>query len=189
MAAPGRRVLTVPNLLSALRILLIPAFVLLLLGEGTRVAGFLVLGAVVSTDWVDGYLARRTGQVTELGKVLDPLADRLAMAAALVTFVVLDAFPLWAALLVLLRDGAVVAVGLWLALRRLPRIEVRPIGKYATFALMWAIPMVAWGNLGLFAGDLVRVIGWAWFVAGVLAYYAAAAAYAGDLRRVLGSPR
>ena len=189
MADPSSRILTVPNVLSAFRILLIPAFVLLLLNERTRVPGFLLLGAVVSTDWVDGYVARRTGQVTELGKVLDPVADRLAMAAALITFVALDAFPLWAALLVLARDGAVLAVGVWMAARGLPRIDVRPIGKYATFTLMWGIPMVAWGNLGLLGDDAMRVMGWVWFGVGTVEYYAAAAAYAGDLRRAVASRR
>lgn len=173
--------LTVPNALSAIRILLTPAFVVLLASERTRLAGFLLLGAVVSTDWVDGVVARRTGQVTELGKLLDPLADRLAMGAALVTFVVLDLFPLWAALVVLVRDAAVLAVAVWLWLTKGPRIDVRPIGKFATFTLMWAAPAVAWANAGLPFEDLVAVTGWLWFGVGALEYYAAAFAYARDL--------
>jgi cardiolipin synthase len=175
-------VLTVPNALSAFRILLIPAFVVLLVSEDTRLAGFLLLGAVVSTDWVDGLVARRTGQVTELGKLLDPLADRLAMAAALITFVVLHLFPLWAALMVLLRDAVVLAVAVWLWLTRGPRIEVRPIGKYATFTLMWGAPAIAWSNAGLPFQDFVAVFGWLWFGVGTLEYYAAAVAYGRDLR-------
>lgn len=181
--------LTLPNVLSFLRILLIPAFVLLLLDEGLRLAGFLLLGAVVSTDWVDGVIARRTGQVTELGKLLDPLADRLALAAALVTFVVLDLFPLWAALLVLGRDALVLGAAVWLAVTRGPRIDVRPIGKMATFTLMWGIPAIAWGNAGLPADDFVLVSGWVWFPVGALEYYAAAAAYAFDLRRAFAQRR
>ncbi len=176
--------LTVPNALSAIRILLIPAFVVLLLDEGTRLAGFVLLGAVVSTDWVDGYIARRTGQVTELGKLLDPIADRLALAAALITLVVTDLFPLWAALVILVRDLAVLVAGLW-GLRQGIRIDVRPIGKYATFTLMFGIPMIAWGNGGLPFDDFMRVVGWVWFPVGTIEYYAAAAAYAGDLREAL----
>ena len=177
-----RRVLTVPNVLSAFRILLIPAFVILLMSDDTRLAGFLLLGAVVSTDWVDGVVARRTGQVTEVGKLLDPLADRLAMAAALVTFVLLGLFPLWAALLILVRDAVVLAAAVWLWLTRGPRIEVRPIGKYATFTLMWGAPAIAWSNAGLPFEDFVAVSGWLWFGVGTLEYYAAAVAYARDLR-------
>lgn len=181
-SASSRRVLTVPNALSAFRILLIPAFVLLLLDADTRLAGFVLLAAVVSTDWVDGAIARRTGQVTEVGKLLDPLADRLAMGAALVTFVVVGVLPLWAALLVLVRDAVVLVAGVALTLTRGPRIEVRQIGKYATFTLMWSLPMIAWGNAGLFADDLILVLGWVWFPVGLLEYYAAAVAYAIDLR-------
>jgi cardiolipin synthase (CMP-forming) len=174
-------VLTVPNALSAFRILLIPAFVLLLMEEDTRLVGFLLLGLVVSTDWVDGYLARRTGQVTELGKLLDPLADRLAMAAALVTFVALDLLPLWAALVILIRDAVVLAAAVWLALTGGPRIDVRPIGKYATFTLMWAMPSIAWANAGLPLDDFAAVFGWLWFAVGAVEYYAAAVAYTRDL--------
>lgn len=178
-----RRIATVPNLLSAIRIVLIPAFVFLLIGEETRVAGFLLLGLVVSTDWVDGYIARRTGQVSELGKILDPVADRLALAAALITFVVLDAVPLWAALLVIVRDAVVLVVGGIAALARGVRIEVSAMGKYATFTLMWGIPLVAWGNLGIFPDDAFRVIGWTWFLVGLVEYYAATVGYAIALRQ------
>src|ERR687895_918270 len=183
----GNAIATVPNLLSAIRILLIPAFVTLLLNEDTRVLGFLSLGLVVSTDWVDGYLARRTGQVSELGKILDPVADRLAMAAALITFVVLDAFPLWAALLIVVRDAVVLATGAVIALTGGARIEGSMMGEYATFTLMWGIPLVAWGNLGIFPDDAFRVIGWTWFVVGTVEYYVATVGYAVELGRALRS--
>jgi cardiolipin synthase len=187
--ASSHRILTLPNVLSFARILLIPAFIALLVPERTRLAGFALLAAVVSTDWVDGYLARRTGQVTELGKLLDPLADRLAMAAALITFVVLDLFPLWAALIVLVRDAVVLTVAAWLALTHGPRIDVRPIGKYATFTLLWGAPAIAWANAGLAFDDFFAVFGWLWFAVGCLEYYAAAVVYAGDLRRAIDARR
>jgi cardiolipin synthase (CMP-forming) len=166
---------------------MIPVFVILLADEDSRLAGFLLMGAVISTDWVDGVIARRTGQITELGKLLDPLADRLAMAAAIITLVVIDLLPLWAALLVLARDAVVLVAAVWLALRGGPRIDVRPIGKYATFTLMWAIPAVAWGNAGFLLDDFITVLGWVWFVVGTVEYYAAAVSYAIDLRRALGT--
>src|SRR5207249_9554724 len=101
--APARldRIATVPNVVSFFRILLIPVFVVLILHHGTEGAGLLLLGATVSTDWVDGFLARRWGQVSNLGKLLDPLADRLAIASGLIAIVARGAFPLWAALLIL----------------------------------------------------------------------------------------
>ena len=164
------------------RILLIPAFVVLLADRDTRLAGFLLAAVVLSTDWVDGLIARRTGQVTELGKLLDPLADRLAMAAVLITLAVTDLIPWWVAAVVLVRDAVVLIAAVWLAATHGPRIDVRPIGKYATFTLMWGIPAIAWGNAGLPLDDLVRVFGWVWFVVGAVEYYVAAVAYAFDLR-------
>lgn len=180
----SRRLLTVPNVLSAARIALIPVFVILLLDGDTRVAGFVLLLVVVSTDWVDGAVARRTGQVTELGKVLDPVADRLALAAALITFLAVDAIPLWAALLVLVRDALILVAGAVLGARGI-RIAVRPMGKYATFTLWWGIGFIAWSNLSFVLDDVAAVIGWVWFVVGVVEYYAATVAYIGDVRHAL----
>lgn len=180
-ARSSSAVLTVPNLISFLRILLIPVFVYLLSREGTEYAGILLLGVVVSTDWVDGYVARRTGQVSEVGKLLDPIADRLAIAAALITLVVRGVFPLWAALLVLVRDGLVLVAGLALLTRGV-RIEVRYVGKVATFTLMFAIPAIAWGNFGLALAGAAKALGWVWFAVGIAEYYVATALYARDLR-------
>jgi cardiolipin synthase (CMP-forming) len=156
--------------------------VLLLVDEDTRLGGFLLMAAVLSTDWVDGVVARRTGQVTELGKLLDPFADRLAMVAALITLVVLDLFPLWAALVVGIREIVVLGVAAFLTVTGGPRLDVRMLGKYATFTLMWGIPMIAWGNAGLPLDDLLLVLGWVWFPVGVVEYYAVTVIYALDLR-------
>ena len=184
----SNRVLTVPNLISFARILLIPVFVLLLLNEGTERAGLLLLGFVVSTDWVDGQVARRTGQVSELGKLLDPIADRLAIAAALITLVVVDAFPLWAALLILVRDGAILIAGVWL-IRKGIRIDVRLIGKIATFSLMFSVPAIAWGNFDLGLHATALALGWMAFGVGIVEYYVAAGMYVGDMRRALAAKR
>jgi cardiolipin synthase len=183
------RVLTVPNLLSLARILLIPAFVGLLLVEGNEVAGLVLVAVVVSTDWVDGYLARRTGQVTTLGKVLDPVADRLVIGAAVAALVARGAFPLWAALLVVVRDGVVLVAGALVLLVHRVRLDVRWVGKVATFALMCAIPLVAWGNFGLFLHQAARVAGWGLYWTGIALAYAAALVYAGDLLRAVRASR
>ena len=179
------RVLTIPNLLSFLRLFLIPVFVALLLHHGTELAGLLVVGGVMSTDWVDGYIARRTNSVSELGKILDPASDRLAIAAAIVTLVVRDAFPLWAALLILVRDVGVVIVGTALLGSRARRIDVRYIGKVGTFVLMCTVPMIAWGNFGLPLADTMKAVGWVFFAVGIIEYYVATAFYVGDIKRLL----
>ena len=100
----------------------------------------------MATDWVDGYIARRTGSVSNVGKILDPLADRLAIAAGLIALVVRGAFPLWAALLILVRDAIVLVAGVIVALRWRVRIDVRWIGKAATFGLMCAVPLISSSN-------------------------------------------
>jgi cardiolipin synthase (CMP-forming) len=181
------RIVTFPNLLSLFRILMIPVYVALLLrhSKGSEEAGLLILGVVVSTDWVDGWIARRTGQVSNLGKLLDPVADRMALAAALITLVIRHAFPLWAALLVVVRDALVLVAGAALLVRRRVRIDVRWIGKLATLTLMFGIPLIAWGNFGLFLHGLARVAGWMLFAFGIAAYYAATVLYAGDIQRAI----
>jgi cardiolipin synthase len=183
------RIATVPNLLSLIRIVLIPVFVLLILHRGTEAAGLLLLAAVVSTDWIDGYIARRTGQVSTVGKILDPVADRLALAAALITLVVRDAFPVWAALIVLVRDGLVLAAGAALLFRMRVRLDVRWIGKVATFALMVGIPLVAWGRLGLVFHGMTLPVGWALFGIGAALYYVAGILYAFDVAGAIRTGR
>jgi cardiolipin synthase (CMP-forming) len=180
----SNRVLTVPNLISFVRILLIPVFVALLLHHGTEAAGLILLAAVVSTDWVDGQVARRTGQVSELGKLLDPVADRLAIAAALIALVVRGAFPLWAALLILVRDAAILVAGLAL-LRRNVRIDVRWIGKIATFCLMFSVPAISWANFHLGLDGALRALGWISYAVGIVEYYVAAGMYVQDMRAAL----
>jgi cardiolipin synthase len=181
--AGTRAVLTIPNVISLARILLTPLIVYLLLREGSEGAGLLLWGFVSATDWVDGTIARRTGQVSELGKILDPTADRLVIAAGLVTVVVRGAFPLWAALLILVRDGLVLLAGLLLLAMRRSRIDVRWIGKVSTFGLMVGVPLVAWGHFGLPLPAAATALGWTFFAVGIVEYYIATALYAGDLRR------
>jgi cardiolipin synthase len=178
-------VFTVPNLLSFLRILLIPVFVLMIVHRPTTTAGVLLFAAVSATDWVDGWVARRIGQVSELGKILDPTADRLAIAAGLVALVARGAFPLWAALLILVRDAGILLAGAVLLITKRVRLEVRFIGKVATFMLMLAVPGISWGTLDLPVADAALVVGWACFVVGIVEYYVAAGVYARDIRRAL----
>lgn len=182
------RILTIPNVISFLRIALIPVFFALIVDPDTRFAGLVLFVAVVATDWVDGAIARSTGQVSELGKVLDPVADRLAIAAGLIALVVVEAFPLWAALLILVRDVAILVAGIVLLVKRRARIEVRYIGKVATFALMTSIGCIAWGNLGYVLAEAALVCGWAFFAAGIVEYYVATVLYVGDLRRAWRIP-
>lgn len=187
-AGSGRRVLTVPNAISALRIALIPVFFALIVHEDTTTAGLIMFGCVVATDWVDGTIARRTGQVSELGKVLDPVADRLAIAAGIIALAIRGVFPVWAAVAIIARDLAVLGVGVFLLARRHIRIEVRWIGKVATFSLMVAVPAISWGALDLPLTAAATAVGWVCFAVGIVEYYIAAGVYWRDARRALASP-
>jgi cardiolipin synthase len=176
------RILTVPNVLSAIRIAAIPVFVFLILHEGTAAAGLILFGLIMATDWIDGFVARRMGQVSNLGKILDPVADRLAIAAGLIALVIQGAFPLWAALAILIRDAIVLVAGLIIAARWKIRLDVRWIGKIATFALMFAVFAISWANLGLVLHGLLGFAGWVAFWFGIVLYYAALVVYARDVR-------
>jgi cardiolipin synthase len=181
-------ILTLPNALSFVRIALIPLFVYLIVHEPTTFAGLLLFSGVVATDWVDGWVARRTGQVSELGRVLDPVADRLAIAAGLIALIARGAFPLWAGVMILVRDAVVLVGGALLIAGRRVRVDVRFIGKIATFSLMGAIVWISWGNLGYGLAPLALTGGWLLFGTGIVEYYIAAAVYMSDIRRALRSP-
>jgi cardiolipin synthase len=180
-------VLTIPNLLSSVRIAAIPFFSWLIARTDTRLAGIALFAIVVGTDWVDGYIARRLGQESELGRILDPVADRLAIAAGILTFTIIGIFPFWATLLVLLRDVVVLLGGATLLWSRNLRVDVRGIGKVATFSLMVAITWIAWGNAGGPLGEVLLAGGWLAFVVGIVEYYLAMGMYAIDIREALAS--
>lgn len=181
----SRAIVTIPNILSALRIACIPVYAALILRHTTTWDGLVLFAVVLATDWVDGAVARRTGQVSELGKILDPVADRLAIAFGIVALVIRGAFPVWAAALIVGRDVIALVGGAIALAGRGVRVDVRPIGKIATFSLMLAIGGVSWGNLGFFPAAAFSVIGWTCFVVGIVEYYAVAFLYAADLRRAV----
>ncbi|HEX2771607.1 MAG TPA: CDP-alcohol phosphatidyltransferase family protein, partial [Micromonosporaceae bacterium] len=140
-ATPDGRVLTVPNLISFVRLLGVPLFLYLLLVARADVAAVVVLALGGTTDWVDGFVARRLGQVTRLGELLDPMADRLYILATLVAFTTRAVVPWQFAAALLARD--VLLVGALVVLRRYGYgpPQVHYLGKTATFILLAAFPV------------------------------------------------
>jgi cardiolipin synthase len=136
------RVLTLPNLLSVLRLLGVPLFLWLLLGPHADGWAIVVLAVSGATDWADGKLARALGQSSRLGALLDPAADRLYIVATLVALAIREVVPLWVVLLLLGRE-LVLGVTL-LLLRRAgwPPLQVHYLGKAATFLLLYAFPLL-----------------------------------------------
>jgi cardiolipin synthase len=142
------RILTVPNVVTLVRLLCIPVFVVLL-ARPHRAGWYpaaLLLGALGATDWVDGYVARHFNQVSTLGKVLDPLADRLLLGVAAVAIIAVGAVPLWIAVIVLAREGLVAAGFLYVAAAGGRRMDVQWAGKAGTFGMMFALPLFLAGH-------------------------------------------
>lgn len=173
-AALEDRILTLPNLITVVRLCTLPVFVYLLFGADDRWAAGWVLFAIGSTDWLDGYLARRLGQVSTVGKVLDPVADRLLFFVGVGSIIIDGSVPLWFAVAVLVREVAVAVGTLCLAAMGATRIDVTWFGKAATFLLMGAFPAFLVGASDHDTADFFRALAWAVGIPGlVLAYWSA----------------
>jgi CDP-diacylglycerol--glycerol-3-phosphate 3-phosphatidyltransferase len=183
----SRRVWTVPNALSMLRLAGVPVFLYWALITEQDGRAILLLMAAGISDYLDGMIARRYNSFTRLGQLLDPLADRLYILATLLALVARDGLPLWWALALIGRD-AVLALFLPV-LRRAGYgpLPVHFLGKAATFNLLYAFPMLLAavpGNEGLLA-TVFRPLGWAFVTWGSVLYLWAGVLYARQVRQVV----
>jgi cardiolipin synthase len=162
------RILSLPNVVTTLRLVLVPVFVWLLVQPHHRdwFPAAVLLAALGATDWVDGQLARRLDQVTTLGKVLDPTADRVLLATAVIGILAVGAVPLPIAVIALAREGLVAVAAVGLAIAGARRIDVQRIGKAGAFGLMCAFPLflaghstVGWHHVALVLAWVAAVIG------------------------------
>ena len=167
---------TVPNAVTLARLLLMPVCAYLL-ATGRYGWGIALTAVVGSTDWVDGWLARRTGQVSRLGQLLDPLADRLLIASVAIALVIRDVVPWQAAVLLLARDLVLLCAWPLLKRRGIEPPEVILLGKAATLVLLIALPVLTLGATGVAVADAARVLGLLGLWAGVVMYYLAGAVY------------
>lgn len=156
------RVLTLPNVLSFIRLLGVPLFLWLLLERRLDLWAVVVLAVGGATDWLDGFLARRWNQRSRLGQVLDPAADRLYILSTLIGLAIREIIPWWMVVLLVARD-AMMAIVVYpiLKSRGFVSLPVHFLGKAATFCLLYAFPLVL---LGAGEGEwhlLARVVGWA----------------------------
>ncbi len=167
------RPFTVPNAMSFLRLLCIPVFVWVLFALDNRVGAAVLLAVLGSTDWVDGWFARRFDQVSELGKILDPTADRLMMLTAVIATWIDGSVPWWFALLTLVREGLVTVAALVLGALGVQRFDVTWWGKTGTFFLMFAYPLLLGGAADIDGAELLRLLGWVCGVPGLaISWYA-----------------
>lgn len=169
----GSAIFTVPNAISLVRLLCLPVFVYLLFGRENRAAAASLLGALGATDWIDGYIARRYHQVSDLGKILDPVADRLLFFVGIVAILVDGSIPIWFAAAVLVRELVVAATTVVLGLLGARRIDVTWWGKAGTFGLMIAVPMFLASASTLGWADTARVLAWVTGIPGLVFSYIA----------------
>ena len=178
------RLLTVPNLLSVLRLLGVPLFLWLLLGPHADVAALVVLALSGISDWADGVLARRLHQASRLGELLDPLADRLYILATLIGLTLRDIIPWWLAALIVLRDLVLLATVPALRRRGYWSLPVHYLGKAGTFALLYAFPLLLLASHEGTAADIARPIAWAFTIWGVALYWWAGVLYLMQFNRL-----
>lgn len=177
------RVLTVPNALSTLRILLVPVFlVLVLIGED--LAAFIVIAISSLSDFLDGIIARRFGQITKLGQVLDPAADRLFIFAAVIALAVRGVVPWWVVVVIVGRDVFLAVLGLVLARHGYGPLPVHHLGKVATFALFYALPILVLGEAFPDLQVVTGPIGWAFTLWGAFLYWWAGLLYLRQTREL-----
>lgn len=170
------RVLTVPNALSALRILLVPVFLVLVL-VGEDLAAFIVIVISSASDFLDGLIARRFGQITKLGQLLDPAADRLFIFAAVIALAVREVVPWWVVVVIVGRDVFLAVLGLVLAQHGYGPLPVHHLGKVATFALFYALPILVLGEAFPDLQVVTDPIGWGFTLWGAFLYWWAGLLY------------
>lgn len=178
------RIWTIPNIISMIRLLLVPVVAILIL-NGEFLAAVIVLAIAGISDYIDGWVARRFNQMSKFGKVLDPAADRLFIAVTLIGMAVRDIIPWW---LVVAIGSRELLVGLTLPIlgrRGFPGYPVHLAGKAGTMALMYAFPLLLLAGIDGIIGDIAYVVGWAAAMWGVYLYWTAGVVYLNQFREVL----
>ncbi|WP_232678841.1 CDP-alcohol phosphatidyltransferase family protein [Nocardioides sp. R-C-SC26] len=178
---------TIPNGLSALRLLGVPLFLWLVLGPEADLWALAVLVVSGFTDFLDGWLARRLGQTSVIGEILDPVADRLYILAVVVGLAMRDVIPWWIAISLPLRDLLMWGLVPLLRTRGYSSLPVHFLGKAATFNLLYAFPLLLLGDGEGTVATLAQVFGWAFALWGIGLYWWAGLLYAWQVRRLLAS--
>jgi len=178
------RVFTIPNIISFVRLLTIPVFLWLVWRGGYDITALVVLIAAVSTDFVDGLVARKLGQVSKLGQLLDPLADRLFIAAAVVALAMREVVPVWLVVIVVLRDVLLGVGALFLSRYGAGILPVKWMGKWATFALLASLPLFLLGALVDSLATYIEPFAWAVALAGTVLYWWVGFLYLGQALRI-----
>jgi cardiolipin synthase len=183
------RVLTLPNALSMLRLAGVPLFLWFMLGPHADLLAFAVLVVSGISDFLDGMLARRWAQVSRIGQLLDPLADRLYTLAIVVAFVIRDIIPWWLAAVLVARDVVLAATLPVLRRYGYGPPQVHFLGKAATFNLLIAFPFLLLASTGGTLGAITTPFGWAFTVWGGCLYWWSALLYLAQVTSLVRASR
>ena len=183
------RILTAPNLITLVRLACIPVFLWLLFGAHRQTAAAILLAVLGATDWVDGHVARRFHQVSTLGKVLDPVADRILVGTSVIAIIVYGAVPVWFGVATVAREAVVSVAVLVLASLGAKRIDVLWVGKACTFALMFSYPAFLLGHGTAHWQTPIRDIAWVTGIIGLVLAWIAAGSYIPVARQALAEGR
>ena len=178
------RILTIPNVLSFVRLLLIPVFLVLLV-TGEYGWALLVIAVSSITDFVDGYVARHFNQITRLGQLLDPAADRLFILSTLLGLGWAGLLPWWFVGAIIARDVLLVGLGVVLANHGYGPLPTHHLGKMGTFAILFAMPVLLLAEAFPATAWAALPLGWAAAVWGVFLYWWAGVAYARQASRMI----
>jgi len=175
--ASARGVITVPNAITGIRLLLLPVFVVMLLRDDQRAGAALLLGVLGMTDWVDGWIARKFNQTSSFGMVFDPFVDRALFVVGTGSVLIDGGVPFWFCAMILAREifvGVMMIVGTSMGMKR---FAVSVWGKRYTFLLMTSVPLLLLGSSSHFTSDAAEVTGWVLGVPGIVMSYVVAIRY------------
>ncbi|SDK68529.1 CDP-diacylglycerol--glycerol-3-phosphate 3-phosphatidyltransferase [Arthrobacter sp. ov407] len=178
-------VFTVPNVLTVVRFLGVPLFIWLVLSEHEYGYGALVLAIMAGTDWVDGYIARRFNQMSNLGRLMDPIADRLSLIAVAVTLVIAGVVEWWYLVALLVPDAVLLALSLFY-FHGHPDLPVSRIGKIRTGLLLVGTPLLVLSKLPVPAANVYATVAWIFLGLGLVGHWIAAYNY---VRAIIGKGR
>jgi cardiolipin synthase len=183
-AVVSHRVLTIPNIISIIRLAGVPLFLWLVLvpeADGWALAVLFVSGV---SDYADGYLARKLNQASKVGEILDPVADRLYILSTVIGLAARGIIPWWVAILLPARDAFLWCLVPFLRKRGYSSLPVHFLGKAATANLLYAFPLLLLGDADGSLATLAKVFGWAFAVWGIGLYWWAGLLYAWQVRKL-----
>ncbi|QAV69302.1 CDP-alcohol phosphatidyltransferase family protein [Salinibacterium sp. UTAS2018] len=182
------RVWTVPNILSFIRLGLVPVFLYLIISAQDALALIVLVFSSLS-DYLDGFIARRFNQMTRLGQLLDPAADRLFIFAALIGLAAREVIPWWLVVVIVARDVMLAILGIVSANYGFGPLPVHHLGKVATAALFYSLPILMLGQAFPAIAGVTEPLGWAFALWGAFLYWWAGFIYVAQSVRISRLPR